>query len=45
MVIEYQGIAAERGMTRHEIADLLGLTEPADELPASRIARSPIRDP
>jgi hypothetical protein len=58
MVIEYQGIAAERGVTRHDIEDHLGLTEPADERPkrgdllvagrwrtASRIARSPIRDP
>jgi DNA-binding Xre family transcriptional regulator len=26
MVIEYQRIAAERRMTRHEIADHLGLT-------------------
>jgi hypothetical protein len=26
MVIEYQQIAAERRMTRHEIADHLGLT-------------------
>jgi hypothetical protein len=24
MVIEYQGIAAERGVTRHDIADHLG---------------------
>jgi hypothetical protein len=39
MVIEYQGIAAERGDDAPtNLQDHLGLTQPADELPASQIA-------